>query len=81
MENLVSKKTIWKTYTKEEQQIVQNAILLVGLSKQICDIKLVKKPENENSLETVNEKEAEKIEKKAKDELKKIEPLFKPLAG
>jgi len=47
-------KTDWKNYSEEEKTITQNTVLLVGLLYNMCKVKLVKKSEKENDLNSIN---------------------------
>ena len=70
---LVSQKTDYKEYTKEERLLVRNSILLVTLMYDMSKVTFVQKAENENSLETVNEKEVKRIVHSAKSSLSTIQ--------
>ena len=75
LKTLVSQKTDYKEYTKEERLLVQNSILLVSLMYDMCKAALVQKAENENCVETVNEKEVKRIVESTKLSLRKIKPI------
>ena len=77
---LVSQKTDYRSYTKDEQLLVKNAILLVGLMHDMCKATLVHKAEKEGSLETVNEKEVKRIVESAKTTMSKIKPIPEMMA-
>lgn len=77
---LVSQKTDYREYTKEERLLVRNSILLVTLIHDMCKVQLVQKAEKENTLETVNEKEVKRIVESAKSSLPKIQPVPQALA-
>ena len=77
---LVSQKTDFKEYTKEERLLVRNSILLVSLMYDMCKVTLVQKAENENSVETVNEKEVKRIVDSTKSSLPTIKPVPEALA-
>ncbi len=53
-------KTLWDEFTDEEKDIVRNNILLVGLLYKMCQVTLVNKCQNENSVNSVNVTEIEK---------------------
>ena len=77
---LVSQKTAYREYTKEERLLVRNSILLVTLMHDMCKVQLVHKAENENAVETVNEKEVKRVVESAKTSLPKIQPIPQTLA-
>lgn len=80
LKSLVSRKTDYRTYTKDEQLLVQNTIMLVTLMHEMCKVKLVQKAPRENGMETVNEKEVRKVVESTKSSLQKIKPVPKTLA-
>lgn len=76
----MAQKTDFREYTKEERLVVRNSILLVTLMHDMCKVQLVQKAENENAVETVNEKEVKRVVESAKSSLPKIKPVPQPLA-
>ena len=80
LKTLVSQKTDFKEYTDEERLLVRNSILLVSLLHDMCKVTLVQKAENENCVETVNEKEVKRIVKSTESSLPKIKPVPEALA-
>lgn len=48
-------KTDWNDFLAEEQKVIENTVLLVGLLYQMCKVSLVKKSENEEDMNTVNQ--------------------------
>lgn len=80
LKSLVSRKTDYKTYTKDEQLLVRDAIMLVTLMHEMCKVELVQKAENERRLETVNEKKVKQVVKSVKSSLPKIKPILETLA-
>lgn len=80
LKTLVSQKTDCKEYTKAERLLVLNSILLVSLMYDMCKVTLVQKAENENSVETVNEKEVKRIVESANRRCRKIQPVPEALA-
>lgn len=75
LKELVSRKTDYNDYSKEERLLVRNSILLVSLMYDMCKVTLVRKAENENSLETVNEKEVKSVVDSAKLSFSKVDPI------
>lgn len=74
LKSLVSRKTDYKTYTKDEQLLVQDAIMFVALMHEMCKVELASR------LETVNEKKVKQVVKSVKSSLPKIEPILETLA-
>lgn len=74
LKSLVSRKTDYKTYTKDEQLLVRDAIMFVALMHEMCKVELVSR------LETVNEKKVKQVVKSVKSSLPKIEPILETLA-
>ena len=54
MDSILNKKIDWKEFSKEEKQIVQNCVLLVGLLFKMCKVNLVNKGKSESDANTVN---------------------------
>ena len=48
----------WYTYTDEQQLIVENTVLLVGLLNEMCRIKLFTKSNSDDDIGTVHNNEA-----------------------
>lgn len=80
LESLVSRETDYEAYTKDERLLVKNSIMLVMLMYKMCKVNLVQKAENENRMETVNEKEVKRVVESAKSSLPKIKPVPVTLA-
>ena len=59
------KKTNWNDFTEQEKLLTQNTILLVGILYKMCQVKLVKKTEKEDSRDEVNTEEINKAIKQA----------------
>lgn len=59
------KKTNWNDFTEQEKLLTQNTILLVGILYKMCQVKLVKKTEKEDSRDEVNKEEINKAIKQA----------------
>lgn len=75
LQRLVSRKTDYKTFTKDEQLLVRNSILLVSLMHEMCKVELVQKAKNENDMESVNEKEVKRVIESKKTVLPKVKPV------
>ena len=56
-----SEKTDWNDFSKKEQKMTENLVLLVGLLYKMCQVKLVLQAEKENELNTVNKEEVEEV--------------------
>ena len=80
LKTLVSLKTDFTQYTKDEQVLVQNTIMLVLLIHEMCKVKLVQRAEKEDSLETVNAQEVNRVIKNTNSVLPKIAPVPQSLA-
>lgn len=52
-------KVDWNDFSDGEKSATQNAVLLVGLLYQMCQVSLVKKAENDEDINTVNKEEIE----------------------
>lgn len=52
--------TEWDEFSKNEKQITENTVLLVGLLYNMCNVKIVLKSENEDDMNTINTVEIEK---------------------
>lgn len=59
----------WNDFTEQEKLLTQNSVLLVGLLYKMCQVKLVKKTDNE-SREEVNKEEINKAIKRADEVIK-----------
>ena len=59
----------WNDFTEQEKLHTQNSVLLVGLLYKMCQVKLVKKTDNE-SREEVNKEEINKAIKRADEVIK-----------
>ena len=68
------------TLQDRDRLLVLNSILLVSLMYDMCKVTLVQKAENENSVETVNEKEVKRIVESANRRCRKIQPVPEALA-
>ena len=59
----------WNDFTEQEKLLTQNSVLLVGILYKMCQVKLVKKTDNE-SREEVNKEEINKAIKRADEVIK-----------
>lgn len=59
-------RTDWNDFTEEEKIATQNTVLLVGLLYKMCQVRLVKKAENEKDMNTINKQEIEESISSAK---------------
>lgn len=69
---LTDENQMWKTYTKEQQLLVKNTILLVNLLNHTCRVTLVVKAKNEDGLESVDEKAVKQVVNEANALLPKL---------
>jgi len=65
-------KTNWDEFTDDQKLATENAILLVGLLYKMCQVSLVNKAENENSMNTVNKTAIDESIINAEKVLKKV---------
>lgn len=56
-----SEKTDWNDFSKKEQKMTENLVLLVGLLYKMCQVKLVLQAEKEDELNTVNKEEVDEV--------------------
>ena len=67
LKDLTSRKTEWKSFSKQEKLMVENSIRLVSLMHKMCKVQLVVKPEKEGEIERVNEKVVKTVTADAKE--------------
>ena len=51
----------WDEFTKEEKQVTENTVLLVGLLYNMCKVEIVLKSKNENDINSINKKEIQEF--------------------
>lgn len=59
-------KVEWSDYSKDEEVVVQNTVLLVGLLYKMCKVNLVLKGENDKEINVINNSEIDKTIKDSK---------------
>lgn len=57
LNEIVTQKRDWYSFTKEEKLVTENTVLLVGLLYNMCKVKLVLQTDDENELNKINERE------------------------
>lgn len=62
-----SEKTDWNDFSKKEQKMTENLVLLVGLLYKMCQVKLVLQAEKKDELNTVNKEEVDGVIRNAED--------------
>ncbi len=62
-----SEKTDWRDFSKTEQKMTENLVLLVGLLYKMCQVKLVLQAEDKDEINTINKEEMEQVIHSAKD--------------
>lgn len=65
-------KTDWNMFDEREKMQVQNAVLLVQLLYKMCQISLVNKAENEDGMNSVNQKEINNTIDSAEEVMRKV---------
>ncbi len=58
-------KTDWNSFTVKEKKQTENAVLLMGLLYKMCSINFVLKAENEEDINSINEKEIMEVQNEA----------------
>lgn len=56
-----SEKTDWKDFSRKEQKMTENLVLLVGLLYKMCQVQLVLQAERKDELNTVNKEEVDEV--------------------
>lgn len=54
-------KTDWKDFSKTEQKMTENLVLLVGLLYKMCQVKLVLQAEEKDKLNSINKEEVDEV--------------------
>lgn len=62
----------YNNFAGDEKNLLESTVLLVGLLYEMCKVQLVKKNENENELNEINETDAIKMIEKSKSALEKV---------
>ncbi len=62
-----SGKTDWKDFSKTEQKMTENLVLLVGLLYKMCQVKLVLQAEEKDKLNSINKEEMDEVIHSAED--------------
>lgn len=62
-----SGKTDWKDFSKSEQKMTENLVLLVGLLYKMCQVKLVLQAEEKDKLNSINKEEMDEVIHSAED--------------
>ena len=62
----------YNNFAGDEKNLLESTVLLVGLLYEMCKVQLVKKNENENELNEINEADAIKMIEKSKSALEKV---------
>lgn len=65
-------KTDWNMFDEREKMQVQNAVLLVQLLYKMCQVSLVNKAENEDGMNSVNQKEINNTIDSAEEVMRKV---------
>lgn len=63
----LSEKTDWNDFSKKEQKMTENLVLLVGLLYKMCQVKLVLQSEKEDELNTVNKEAVDEVIRNAEN--------------
>lgn len=62
IEEILSVKTNWKQFSREEKKVVENTVLLARLLYEMTQTKIVVRQKNEDKLETINTAEIVKLQ-------------------